>query len=48
MMDVYEKSIYDVQTYLQWPELNFRDEHSISFSFFQEIEDKYEMIKAKV
>ena len=23
MMDVYEKSIYDVQRYLQWPEINF-------------------------
>ena len=25
MMDVYEKSIYDVQIYIQWPEINFRD-----------------------
>ena len=31
MMDVCEKSIYDVQTYLQWPEINFRDEHPIYF-----------------
>ena len=48
MMDVYEKSIYDVQRYLQWTEISFRDEHPISFSFFQELEDKYEMIKAEV
>ena len=48
MMDVYEKSIYDVQRYLQWPEINFRDEHPISFYFFQEIEDKYEITKAEV
>ena len=48
MMDVYEKSIYDVQRYLQWPEINFRDEHPISFALFQELEDKYEMTKAKV
>ena len=48
MMDVYEKSIYDVQRYLQWTEINFRDEHPVSFAFFQELEDKYEMIKAKV
>ena len=37
MMDVYDKSIYDVQRYLQWPEINFRDEHPISFSFIQEL-----------
>ena len=48
MMDVYEKSIYDVQRYLQWPEINFIDEHPVSFSFFQELEDKHEMIKAEV
>ena len=45
MMDIYEKSICDVQRYLQWPEINFRDEHPVSFSFFQELKDKYEMIK---
>ena len=46
MLDVYDKSLYDVQRYLKWAEINFRDEHPISFSFFQEIEDKYEMTKA--
>ena len=48
MMDVYDKSIYDVQIYLKWPKINFRDEHPISFAFFQELEDKYEMTKAEV
>ena len=46
MMDVYKKSVYDVQRYLQWPEINFRDEHPVSFSFFQELEEKYKMTKA--
>ena len=31
MIDVYEKSIYDVQRYLQWHKINFRDEHPVSF-----------------
>ena len=31
MMDVYEKSIYDVQRYLQWREINFIDEHLVFF-----------------
>ena len=35
MMEVYEKSIYDVQRYLLCPEINFKDKHPISFSFFQ-------------
>ena len=48
MMDVYEKSIYYVQRYLQWLGINFRDEHLVSFSFFQELEDKDEMIKEDV
>ena len=48
MMDVYEKSIYDVQRYLQWLEIKFGDEHPIYFSLFQELEDKYEMTKEEV
>ena len=34
MMDLYEKSIYDIQRYIQWPEINFKDEHSAPFAFF--------------
>ena len=48
MMDVYDKSVYDVQKYIQWLEINFRDEHLVSFAFFQDLEDKYEMIKVEV
>ena len=48
MMELYEKSIYDIQRYIQWSEINFKDEHSISFSFFQELEDRHEKIKATV
>ena len=48
MMELYEKSIYDVQRYIQWPKINFEDEHPVSFSFFQEIKDRYERIKEKV
>ena len=31
MMELHEKSIYDVQRYIQWPEINLRDEHSVLF-----------------
>ena len=37
MMDIYEISINDVQRYLQWPEINFRAKHLVSFPFFQEL-----------
>ena len=48
MMELYEKSIYDIQRYIQWPEINFEDEHPIYFSFFQELEDIYEKITVEV
>ena len=47
-MDAYGKSVQDVQKYLQWPEINFRDEHPIPFDLFQKLEDIYEVFKAKV
>ena len=42
MMKLYEKSIYDIQRYIWWLEINFRDEHPVSFSFFQELEERFE------
>ena len=48
MMELYEKSIYDVQRCIQWPEINFKDEHPVPFSFFQELEDIYEKLKEEV
>ena len=34
MMDLYEKSIYDIQRYIQWPEINLEDEHPVPYAFF--------------
>lgn len=48
MMNVYDKSVQDVQKYIQWREINFRDEHAISFAFFQDLKDTYEVFKAEV
>jgi hypothetical protein len=48
MMELYEKSIYDVQKYIKWLEINFRDEHPVSFAFFEEIKDRYEKVKVEV
>ena len=48
MMELYEKSIYNIQRYIQWLEINLEDEHLVPFSFFQKLEDSYEKIKAEV
>ena len=48
MMELYEKSVSDIQRYVQWPEINFEEEHIVTFSFFQELEDRYEKIKEEV
>ena len=34
MMELYEKSIYGIQIYIQWPEINFKYEHLVPFAFF--------------
>ena len=47
MMVLYEKSIYDIQRYIQWPDINLKDEHPIPFSFFQNLEYNYEKIKVE-
>ena len=46
MMGVYDQSVKYVERYIQWPEINFKDENPISFSFLQDLDDKYEMTKA--
>ena len=47
-MDLYEKSIYDIHRYIQWPEINLKDEHLVPYAFFQKLEDNYEKIKVEV
>ena len=46
MMDLYEKSIYDIQRYIQWPEINFEDEHPVPYALLQQLEDNHQKIKA--
>ena len=45
MMELYEKSIYDIQMYIWWPKINLEDEHPVPCAFFQKLEDSYEKIK---
>ena len=48
MMDLYEKSTYNIPIFIQWPEINFEDEHLVPYAVFQQLEGSHEKIKAEV
>jgi hypothetical protein len=48
MMDLYEKSIYNIQRYIQWPNISFEDELPVPYTLFKQLEDNHEKIKVKV
>ena len=48
MMELYEKSTFDIQRYIQWPEMNFEEEHPVPITLFEEIEREFEKVKAEV
>jgi hypothetical protein len=48
MMDLYEKSTYDIQRYIQWPEINFEEDHLVPITMFEQIEKDFEEVKANV
>ena len=48
MMDLYEKSTYDIQRYVQWPEINFKEDHPVPITIFEQIEKDFEKVKAEV
>ena len=48
MMDLYEKSIYEIQRHIQWLEINFEDEHPVPYVLFKQLEDSHEKIKEEV
>jgi hypothetical protein len=48
MMEFNEKSIYDIQRYIQWLEINFEDEHPVPYALFQKLEDSHENINEEL
>ena len=34
MMDLYEKTTYDIQRYIKWPEINFEEDHLVPITVF--------------
>ena len=47
-MELYEKSTYDIQRYIQWPEINFKEEHPVPITLFEKIESEIEKVKVEV
>ena len=47
-MDLYEKITYDIQRYIQWLEVNFKEDHPIPITVFEEIEKNFERVKEEV
>jgi hypothetical protein len=48
MMELYENTTYDIQIYIQWPEINFEEDHPVPITVFEEIEKDIERVKAEV
>ena len=48
MMDLYEKSTYDIQRYIQWPEINFKEGHPVPYTLFKQIDSDFEKVKVEV
>jgi len=48
MMDLYEKTTYDIQRYIKWPKINFEEDHLVPITVFEEIEKDFERVKAEV
>ena len=46
--NLYEKSTYDLQRYIQWPEINFEEEHLILITLFEQIERDFKKLKVEV
>ena len=40
--------LYDIQRYIQWPEINFEEEHPVPITLFEQIERYFEKFKEKV
>ena len=47
MMDLYEKTTYDIQRYIQWPEINFEENHPVPITVFEEIKKDFERAPCK-
>ena len=48
MTDLYEKFTYDIQRYVQWPEINFKEDHPVPITVFEKNEKDFEKVKVEV
>jgi hypothetical protein len=48
MMNLFEKATYDIHRYIQWPKINFEEEHPVPITLFEQIESDFEKVKVEV
>ena len=48
IMELYEKSTYDIQRYVQWSEIDFEEDHPSPTTMFEQIEKYFEKVKVEV
>ena len=48
MMDLYEKTTYDIKRYIQWPEISFEEDNLVPITMLEEIEKDFERVKVEV
>jgi hypothetical protein len=48
MMGLYEKSTYDIQRYVQGPNINFKEDRPLPITIFEQIEKDFEKVKVEV
>jgi len=48
MMELYGKSTYDIQRYVKWHEINFKEDHPVPITIFEQIEKDFEKVKTEV
>ena len=47
MMGLYGKTTYDIQRYIRWPEINFKESHPVPITVFEEIEKDFRRAPCK-
>ena len=47
MMDLYENTTYYIQRYIQWLEINFKEDHPIPIIVFKEIKKDFERVLSR-
>jgi hypothetical protein len=48
MIDLYDKSTYDIQRYIQWSKIYFKEDHPAPITLFEQIKKDFQKVKVEV